>query len=91
MRSLIRVLLFFFIAMVLLIMIGLPRLYDSRRMALAFQHHNESPSEETRREIEQARQLDRREILVSELVLAGILGLSVFVFIRVRRKRHETG
>ncbi|HVK59202.1 MAG TPA: hypothetical protein VM735_10500 [Candidatus Kapabacteria bacterium] len=70
----------------LLVMVSCPGLYDSKRRAIATRHHFEAPSEATRIELEKAKNLDRRDILVYELVLAGVFAGAAYIFVRAGRK-----
>jgi hypothetical protein len=70
----------------LLVMAGCPGLYDSKRRAIAYHHYSGTPNEATRIELEEAKRLDRRDILVYELVMAGVLAVAVYAFIRTGRK-----
>src|ERR1041384_4647494 len=70
----------------LLVMAGCPGLYDSKRRAIASRHHYDAHSDATRIELEEAKRLDRRDILVYELVMAGIFAGAVNAFIRAGRK-----
>ena len=63
------------------LMAACPWLYDSTRRAIASRHYFESPNDSTLKELNEARRLDRRDILVLELVGAGVLALSVLGFI----------
>ena len=84
-----RTFLLLFITVVVLLMAGCPGLYDSKRRFDAQRHYGDAPSEETRREIEEAKRLDRRDIMVFEFVMLGILGFSVYVFIRAGKRVHK--
>jgi hypothetical protein len=84
-----RIFLLLFMSMVVLMMAGCPAQYDSKRRHTARRHYRDAPSEETRREIEEAKRLDRRDIMVFEFVMLGILGLSVYAFIRAGKIFHN--
>ena len=84
-----RMFLLLFMTLVGLLMAGCPGLYDSKRRSVAQRHYGDTPSEETRREIEDAKRLDRRDIMVFEFVMLGILGFSVYAFIRAGKSVHK--
>ena len=85
-----RIFLLLFMSLILLLMAGCPGLHDTKRMALAWRHYNDAPSEETRREIDDAKRLNNREIMVFEVVMLGIFGLSLFAFIRAGKSVHNS-
>lgn len=87
--KILRICLLLFMSLIVLLMVGCPRLYDTKRMTLAWRHYNDAPSEETRREIDEAKRLNNREIIVFEFVMTGILGLSLFAFIRAGKSRSQ--
>jgi len=84
-----RIFLLLFMSLILLMMAGCPGLYDSKRRFTAQRHYEDAPSEETRREIEDAKRLDKRDIMVFEFVMLGILGFSVYAFIRAGKSVHN--
>jgi len=63
-------------------MISLPGLQDSRQMATAVHHYYDSPNDATRKEIEDARVADRKQMIKIELVLGAFLMLPTILFIR---------
>lgn len=83
---LLRLFLLLFMGFLLLVMAGCPGLYDSKRRAIAHQHYFDAPSETTRTELEQAKRLDRRDVLVFEFVMAGTFAAALYAFIRAGRK-----
>lgn len=54
---------------VVLLMAGCPGLYDSKRRFTAQRHYLRAPREETKREVEEAKRLDRRDIRVFESII----------------------
>ena len=54
-------------------MFSFPGLYDTRRTALAWHRYHDAPSDATRSEVEHAKRLDRREILLWEVGLGTVL------------------
>jgi hypothetical protein len=84
-----RILLLLFMGLLLLIMASCPGLYDTKRAALAARHYLDAPSEETQREIEEAKKLDKRDLVVFELAMLGIFGLSIFAFIRAGKRVYK--
>jgi hypothetical protein len=84
-----RIFLLMFMAFVLLLMAGCPGLYDSKRRSEAERRYARAPNEETRRGIEEAKRLDRRDIFVFEMVMAGILGASAYGFVLAGKGVHE--
>jgi hypothetical protein len=91
-----RIFLLLFIGLVVLIQVRIPGLHDTQRRFLAVRHLKEAhqkfesaPGTETQRELEaatleleEARRLDRRDLIVIELFLLGLLGTSAYAFIR---------
>jgi predicted alternative tryptophan synthase beta-subunit len=91
----IRLLLLMFMAFVVLGMLVWPGLYDSKRrfsshrqFSEARRQHEIAPTPETQRAfdaakgvLEDAKRLDRRDIMVFEVFMLGILGVSVYAFI----------
>jgi len=75
-----------FMSFTLLAMVGCPGLYDSKRRAVASRHYFDSPNEMTKRALEAAKADDRREILICEIVMAAIFGLSLFTYVRFERR-----
>ena len=77
-------------ALILFLMVACPPLHDSKRRTLAQRHYNDSPNADTQREIEEAKHLDRRDIMIFECVMFGIFGASVFAFVRTGRVIKNT-
>ncbi len=75
-----------FMGFLLFAMVGCPGFYDSKRRAIAHRHYSDSPTQSTRLELEEAKRLDRRDILICELVMAGIFVGAGYVFVRANRK-----
>jgi hypothetical protein len=75
-----------FMSFIVVMMLGCPAFYDSSRRVTAQHHYGRAPSEETGQEIEKAKRLDRRGIIVFEFVMLAILGTSLFAFYRTRNK-----
>jgi len=87
----------------LLIMAGGPGLYDSQRRSAShrqFYHaqrqHEISPSAETKHALdaatqglEEAKRLDRRDIIFFEAFMLGILAVSVYGFIRAGKNLQK--
>jgi hypothetical protein len=69
-------------ALLIFLMIGLPGLQDSRQMATAMHHYYDSPNDATRKEIEEARIADRKQIIKIELVLGAFLILPTILFFK---------
>ena len=67
-------------------MAGCPGLYDSHRSAVAHRHYYDSPSDETRHELDAARRLDGRDILVYESIIAVVLAAAIYGFIRAGKR-----
>ena len=84
-----RISLLFVMGLIVLMMAGCPGLYDTRRRALAVRHYLEAPNEETKREVDEARRLDRKDIIVLEFVMSGVFSLSLFAFIRAGKRVHK--
>lgn len=91
-----RTFLLLFMTLVVLLMAGCPGLYDSKRRFSshrqfydARRQHETAPTAETqrvldgaRRELDDAKRLDKRDIIVFEIIMLGILGVSIYAFIR---------
>jgi hypothetical protein len=91
-----RILLRMFMAFVVLMMAGCPGLYDSKRRFSshrqfydARRQHETAPTVEkqraldlARQELEDAKRLDKRDIMFFEVFMLGVLGVSVYAFIR---------
>lgn len=75
-----------FMGLILLMMAGCPGIYDSKRRFAAHRHYADAPSDQTKREIEEAKRLDRRDIIVFEFVMLGVLGLSIYAFTRAGKR-----
>ena len=67
-------------------MLSFSGLYDTRRTALAWHHYHDMRSDATRREIEDAKRLDRREILMWETALGTVLIWPVVALVRLTKK-----
>ena len=91
-----RTFLLLLMALVVLAMLIWLGLYDSKRRFSshrqfyeAQRQHEIAPTPETQRDfdeakhaLEEAKRLDRRDIIVVEIFMMGILGVSVYAFIR---------
>jgi hypothetical protein len=84
--KLFRLFLLLCMSLIILLMAGCPGLHDTKRK-LAWRHYHDAPGEETRREIDEARRLNNREIVVFEVVMVGIFGLFLVAFIRAGKRR----
>ncbi len=73
----------------ILTMLGFPGCYDSRRRMVAHSHYYESPGDATRKEVQDAKRADWRDIAIYEALLAGFLGLTVFVYLRVEKRAEK--
>jgi hypothetical protein len=85
----IRILLLLFMTFWILLMVGCPGLHDSRRRIEAANNYHDAPSDKTRQELEEARRLDWRDILVMESFMAVILGAAIFGFIRAGKNETD--
>jgi len=85
----IRAILLLFMAFWLLIMVGCPGLYDSHRTAVAYRHYFDNKNDETRHEVDAALRLDRRDIIVYEIIMAAVLAAAIYGFIRAGRKTES--
>jgi hypothetical protein len=95
--SALRISLLLLMGLVVTAQVCLPGLHDTRRRSSAMhqifdaqQQHESAPSAKTQQklvaanlELTEARRLDRRDLLVMELFLLGVLGASAYAFIRV--------
>jgi ABC-type uncharacterized transport system substrate-binding protein len=75
-------------SLIVLMMVGCPPFHDSTRRARAYHQYFDAPNEETLRELEEAKSLDRRDEKIFECVMAGVLGVSFFAFIRAGKNIH---
>jgi hypothetical protein len=80
-----KFLLILFISVCGCVMVGCPGLYDTRRTRVAWRHYHDAPSETTRRELHDAKRLDRREILVWEAILGAALIGAFVALVRVSK------
>lgn len=79
-------------ALIVLMMVGCPLFYDSKRAVLAHMHNADRTSEQRNQVIEDAKRLDRRDIMVFEFMMLGVFGLSVYAFTRAgKRALHNAG
>ncbi len=88
-RRVMRIVLLLFMSLIVWMMVCCPGLWDSKRSFEAHRYYNNAPSEETRRGLEEAKRLDRRDIMKFELVMICILGVSVYGFIRAKTSGHK--
>ena len=84
-----RIFLLLFMVLILLMMVGCPGLHDTTRHFEAYRHYRNAPSEETKRELDEAKRLDSHDIMVFEFVMLGILGLSVYAFTRAGKRVNK--
>jgi hypothetical protein len=84
-----RIILLLFMSLVVWMMVCCPGLWDSKRSFEAHRLYYDAPSEQTRRDLEEAKRLDRRDIMKFELVMIGILGVSAYSFIRAKTSGHK--
>ena len=97
--SALRLSLLLLMGLIISAQISLPGLQDTRRRSLAMhqlfdahQQHESAPSTVTQQklaaanlELAEARRLDRRDLILIELFLLGVLGASAYAFIRAGR------
>jgi hypothetical protein len=77
------------ISCLILMMIGLPGLYDSHTRAVTFHHYRDAPSDATMKGFQDAKASDRRHILIDEVVIGGVLAMLWFALIRADKSVHE--
>jgi hypothetical protein len=75
-----------FMSLTFLTMIGLPGLVDSERRAIAIRNYRSTPSEATLKELKDAKRADIKSVLRFEIVLAILLGTSIFVYVRLEKQ-----
>ena len=87
-----RIILLLFISFWLFLMAGCPGLYDSHRTAVAYRHYFDNKNDETRHQVDAALKLDRRDIIVYEIIMTAILIAAIYGFVRAGRKTesHDT-
>jgi hypothetical protein len=83
--KLIRICLLLIMAMLVLLMISLPGSQDSRRMAKAWAHYRDTPNDSTRKELEDARAADRKQMIKIELALGAILAIPTVLFVKLSK------
>jgi len=87
--KLFRICLLLIMTLLTFLMISLPGLHDTKRMATAWRHYNDSPNDMTRKEIENARIADRKQMIKIELVLGTFLALSATLFFKSGKAKCE--
>jgi hypothetical protein len=101
--KMLRVFLLMFMALVMLSMVCFPGLYDSKRrfsshrqLYDAQRQHEIASTPETQsafdmatRALEDAKRLDRRDIMVFEIFMLGVLGVSVYAFLRAGKSVQQ--
>ena len=85
-----RVCLLLIIVFFILLMIGLPGLQDSRQMMTAWNHYYDSPNDATRKELDNARIADRKQMTKIELVLGSFLALSAILFFKSGKNKWKS-
>lgn len=88
--TVLRIFLLLFTSLILLLMAGCPGLRDSTRRFTAERHYHDAPSAETRQELNEAKRLDHRDVVVFEFVMLGMFGLSFYAFIRAGKRATPT-
>jgi hypothetical protein len=81
----VRASLLLFMSLIVLMMTGFPAFYDSKRQAVSSRHHRDAPSAATLKELQDARRLDRRDILIFEFAMAGLVALAAFGLAQTRK------
>jgi hypothetical protein len=69
----------------ILTMLSFPGCYDSKRRMVAHSRYYGSPSDAIRKELQEAKGADWGDIAIYEAVLVGLLGLTLFVYLRVEK------
>jgi hypothetical protein len=96
----VRALLLLFMAFVVFLIVMYPATRHTKRMRLAFREYfhardadKAGSTAETKRDFEEARlklaevkRLERRENIVFEVVMLGVLGAAMYVFVRAGRR-----
>jgi hypothetical protein len=73
------------ISCLILVMLGFPGLYDSRTMAEAHRQYRDTPSEQTRQALQDAKASDRRHILIFEVAFGGLLAILFWALLRTEK------
>jgi hypothetical protein len=81
-----RLFLVFVMGLLLFVTVCYPGLYDSKRRAAAQLNYTEAPNDMTRMELENAKRIDRRDLLLCELVTCGLFAVTVYAFVRAGKK-----
>ena len=82
--KIVRAILFFLFVSLLLAMAGCPGLWDTKRRRIAFHNYRETPSEVTKAALVEAKRLDRRNIIVFEVVMGGIACVAALALLRMK-------
>ena len=83
----VRAFLLLAVGVMLVAMVWGPSRYDSERSKLAHEHYYTAPNATTLRELNAAKKLDKRDILVFRSMVAA--GMAVSLFLLVRAGKHE--
>jgi hypothetical protein len=78
------------ISCLIVMMIGFPGCYDSKRRADAHRQYRDAPTEQTRTVLQDAKASDRRHILVFEVALGCVLAVLWWALVRTNKNTHES-
>ena len=73
----------------ILMMVAFPGLYDSRIRKDAHRHYRSAPSEQSRKELQDAKASDRRHILAFEGAFGGVLAILWWALLRMEKNSRE--
>jgi hypothetical protein len=88
--KLFRLAILLFMALLIILIIGLPGLQDSRRTFNAWSHYHETPNDEKRKELDAARAADKVQTVKIRCVLVFALGASGFLFYKLGKQNIRT-
>ena len=85
----VRLILIVWITLLVLTIAGCPGMFHSKQRREAHYKHSVSPSAETEREIQRAKELDRWSALRIQVVLLPLLGASIYLFVRAGKSMKK--
>lgn len=74
------------IGLIVFLMVGIPGFHHTAGMRDAVRNHAASPSEETKKQLEEVKRVQREEVRKFEWVMAGLLVLCTWGFVRAGKK-----
>lgn len=74
------------IGLIVVLMVGIPGFHHTAGMREAVRNHAASPSEESKRKLEEVKRVQREEVRKFEWVMAGLLVLCTWGFVQAGKK-----